>query len=344
MHVTVQIKHLHTKYPFRISRGVKDAVENVYLRIEEDGITGYGEASPNAYYGERPEAIAKQLLCIRNFLAGETVNHVSDITGLWEAAQKRFELSNASLCALDVALWDLLGKKTGESISELVWQRKSISFITSYTFALCPEPEWETRMADMARCKAIKIKSDAKENLQLPVWIRARSDALLRIDANCSWQLKKVPGLLKSLEAIDIELVEQPLPPALDGEMPHLLTKASIPIFADESCVTERDVERLKGKFSGVNIKLVKCGGLTPGIKLLTRAREHNLKVMVGCMLESDVLISAGSALAQAADFADLDGSWLLRDHPFTGIRYEDGMIIPSGKPGLGVQPADASR
>jgi L-alanine-DL-glutamate epimerase-like enolase superfamily enzyme len=343
MRATVQIMHLHTKYPFRIARGVKNAVENVCFRVEEEGVTGYGEASPNAYFGERPEAIAEQLLGIGGFLAGETVNNVSDITRLWEAVQKRFAPSNASLCALDVALWDLLGKKNGESVSELLWKKKPVSFMTSYTFALCPQTEWETRMADLEPCKAIKIKSDAEEKLRLPAWIKQRSDARLRIDANCSWQLKNVPGLLKSLAAMDIELVEQPLPPALDSEMPRLLAEASIPVFADESCVTERDVERLEGKFSGVNIKLVKCGGLTPGIRLLTRAKEYNLKVMVGCMLESDVLISAGSALAQAADFADLDGSWLLKDRPFTGVRYENGMIIPSGKPGLGVQPADAA-
>jgi len=344
MRVTVQIMHLRTKYPFRIARGAKDAVENVCVRVEEDGVIGYGEASPNAYYGEQPKAIAEQLTSIGSFFARETVNNVSDIAGLWEAAQKRFAPSCASLCAVDVALWDLLGKKNGEAISELLWKKKPVSLITSYTFALCPEVEWETRMADFARCKAIKIKSHAEENLRLPAWIKERTDARLRIDANCSWQLNKVPRLLESLAAMDIELVEQPLPPALDNEMPRLLAEASIPVFADESCVTEADVERLVGKFSGVNIKLVKCGGLTPGIRLLTQAKEHNLKVMVGCMLESDVLISAGSALAQAADFVDLDGSWLLKDHPFTGIRYENGMIIPSGKPGLGVQPDRCSR
>ena len=343
MRVTVQIMRLHTKYPFRIARGVKDAVQNVCFRVEEDGVIGYGEASPNTYYGERPESIAEQLLGMRDYLSGKTVTNAGDITGLWEDAKKRFAPSNASLCALDVALWDFLGKKRGKSVSELVWKRKPVSFMTSYTFALCPKEEWKIRLADLEPCKAIKIKSDAEENLRLPAWIKERSDARLRIDANCSWQPKKVSGLLKSLTAMNIELVEQPLPPALDGEMAGLLAEASVPVFADESCVTERDVERLEGKFSGVNIKLVKCGGLTPGIRLLSRAKEHNLKVMVGCMLESDVLISAGSVLAQETDFADLDGSWLLRDHPFTGIRYENGIVIPSGEPGLGVQPVDTA-
>jgi L-Ala-D/L-Glu epimerase len=136
-----------------------------------------------------------------------------------------------------------------------------------------------------------------------------------------------------------VEFIEQPLPPSEEARMEEILRKSEMAIFADESCRGPEDLEKLPGRFSGFNIKLVKCGGLTPALEMIRIGRKLDLKIMVGCMLESSLLISAGMVVAQGADYADLDGSWLLADDPFTGLEITGGHIRPPVDGGFGVRP-----
>jgi L-alanine-DL-glutamate epimerase-like enolase superfamily enzyme len=137
------------------------------------------------------------------------------------------------------------------------------------------------------------------------------------------------------LVKLGVTFLEQPWPPARDRDLPIL----GMPIMADESCVTEDDVRGLAEQFDGFNIKLVKCGGLTPARRMLELGKARRKKLMVGCMLESSALIAAGAVIAQRTDYADLDGAWLLADDPFTGWTFDRGVLRPSATPGLGVTP-----
>jgi L-alanine-DL-glutamate epimerase-like enolase superfamily enzyme len=159
------------------------------------------------------------------------------------------------------------------------------------------------------------------------------------VDANCAWGSLDVPALSERLAALGVEFIEQPLPREDDHRMPALLKASRLPIFADESCALPEEVEALAGRFSGFNIKLVKCGGITPALEMLATARRLGLRTMVGCMLESSLLISAGLIVAQGSDYADLDGSWLLGDDPFEGLAIRDGRLQPPSGAGLGVRP-----
>ena len=174
-------------------------------------------------------------------------------------------------------------------------------------------------------CKQRRREDRAPRGRVAPVL--ERTGAALAIDANCAWGARNVSALARQLAGFGVKFIEQPLSPAEDARMPELLAASPLPIFADESCVMEEDVGRMPGRFSGLNIKLAKCGGLTPAMRMLKHARELGLRTMVGCMLESSVLISAGAVVAQQTDFADLDGAWLIRDDPFHGTRYESGIL-----------------
>jgi L-alanine-DL-glutamate epimerase-like enolase superfamily enzyme len=183
----------------------------------------------------------------------------------------------------------------------------------------------------------VKVKMDARGDLSPLRRLREAGVSRLLVDANASWTADQCAGLLPQLANLGVEAVEQPLPASLDAEMAALRESSPLPLLADESCVIPEDVDRLTQAFSGINIKLVKCGGITPARRMLENARNHGLKVMVGCMLESNVLISAGLVLAQKADWVDLDGSWLLAQDPFSGPVFDKGMLIPGNEPGLGV-------
>src|SRR5439155_18079132 len=161
------------------------------------------------------------------------------------------------------------------------------------------------------------------------------------VDANCAWGGIDLAPLAVELSNLGVIFIEQPLSPLEDARMPEILAASSLPIFADESCVIRDDVNRMTGRFSGFNIKLVKCGGLTPALEMVQAGRELGLQIMVGSMLESSALIAAGAVIAQQADYADLDGAWLLRDDPFTGMGFARGMLSCSRAPGLGVEPFD---
>jgi L-alanine-DL-glutamate epimerase-like enolase superfamily enzyme len=204
---------------------------------------------------------------------------------------------------------------------------------------ICEPEEWPARIDEAAAFPAIKVKMDARMDTGLLEAIRGRSRAAIRVDANGAWAGIDIAAASDRLADLGIEFIEQPLLPADDARMESILRASALPIFADESCALPEDVERLPGRFSGFNIKLVKCGGLTPALAMVRRGRELGLKTMIGCMLESSLLIAAGCVAAQDSDYADLDGSWLLRDDPCGGLAWNEGHIGLPALPGLGAAP-----
>jgi L-alanine-DL-glutamate epimerase-like enolase superfamily enzyme len=167
--------------------------------------------------------------------------------------------------------------------------------------------------------------------------VRERSPALLAVDANCAWSNADLGIVSRGLAALQVAFIEQPFPPAQDARV--FRAGSCLPVMADESCVTEDDVAGALESFDGFNIKLVKCGGITPARRMVEQGRAHGKTIMVGCMLESSALIAAGAVIAQRTDYADLDGAWLIGDDPFRGWRFDCGTLHPSDGAGLGAEP-----
>lgn len=335
---TTWLRALHPRNVFRISRAARRETVNVFLRIERDGIAGHGEASANAYYGENAADVAARLDALGGFLAGRAIDTPADIALIWEEAWPLLAPSRAARCALDVALWDWLGQRAALSVAELALGEKPRPVASFATIGISEPEELEQRIAELAGFPRVKIKSDRFGDLRAVARVRAAMrDACIAVDANCAWGEVDLAKMATSLPGLGVEFIEQPFPPARDSEMPGLRALLPVPVMADESCVSVEDVERAAGRFDGFNIKLVKCGGLTPALRMARRGGELGLRTMVGCMLESSLLIAAGAVAAQLTDYADLDGAWLLADDPVQGWAFDRGALYPGELPGLGI-------
>lgn len=338
MQLSTATLKLHPKTPFRISREAQTEVQNVIIKLSADGVVGYGEASPNKFYGETAGRVVELIEGLRDYFVGLRVASVADIERVWNEVWPRLQPSRAAQCAVDIALWDWLAKKNGVSVCELGLGRKARSIVTSFTIGISTPEELVRKVAELRAVPSIKVKSDAKGDLAPLRFIAANTVAKLRVDANCAWAELDARALSTELVGLRTEFIEQPLPPDRRDQMPAFLAGSVLPVIADESCVVREDVEGIPGHFHGFNIKLVKCGGITPGLAMMRRGKELGLKMMVGCMLETSLLIAAGVVVAQGTDYADLDGSWLLADDPFVGLSYDNGTINVTGKLGLGVE------
>jgi L-Ala-D/L-Glu epimerase len=332
-------KILQPRHVFRIARGAKPLVENVFLALEQNGLVGYGEASPNAFYGETPEDVHMRLLGLADWLKRQTLRSPQDIALLWYAAQPLLAPSRAAQCALDLALWDLAGKMAGVSVCDLVHSRPPLPVLSSATLGLGNSEEQLQYLQELQSFQRIKVKLDSQPNWERLRHMQAMHAASWAFDANAAWSWEQLQSFREALSTLTPSLLEQPLAPENDGHLEGNQENCAYPLYADESLKTVSDLPGLKSKYQGVNIKLVKCGGLTPALALLKEARNQGFQIMVGCMLESSLLISAGLVVAQNADWADLDGSWLLQNDPFQGLAWQSGWLRPSQNPGFGVHP-----
>ena len=337
MKVACVTRDLQARTAFRISRPRERELRNVYLRLEHDGITGYGEASPNAFYDETAEGVVERLTSATAFIESLEIRSIADLERAWVASWQVLAPSRAAQCALDLALWDWFGKRQGKSCAELVWSTPAQVVTTFCTIGLSTPEELPAKMEELHGFPRIKIKTDASSNLETVQYVRDRSTAMLAVDANCAWKSVDLEALSRELARLEVTFVEQPLAPDCDEEL--LNARSCLPLFADESCVSPDDVERIAQYFDGFNIKLVKCGGITPARRMVARAREFRLQTMVGCMLESSALIAAGAVIAQRTTYADLDGAWLIANDPFSGWKFDRGIQTPPDAPGLGITP-----
>ena len=313
----------------------------MFVEVNAGGITGRGEASPNAYYDETTPNVLGLLKAAGDFVADLKIETVADIERTWLEVWPWLAPSRAAQCALDLALWDWLARSKGLSVAELALGESPHPVRTFCTIGLCSPPELETQAMALRGFPLIKIKSDALADIAPIRFIRQITGAILAVDANGAWSRVDPASISRELAGLGVLFIEQPLPSSDDERMSEWVTASTLPIMADESCVTLEDVERLPGRYSGFNIKLVKCGGLTPALAMLRRGRELGLHTMVGCMLESSLLISAGMVVAQRADYADLDGAWLLRNDPFAGLPLRQGVLTLEGRVGFGVEPTE---
>lgn len=280
----VEILTLHPRHVFRISRGAKPDVENVILRVQADGCEGIGEASPNAFYRESARDVAQRLHAIIPWLREIQIRTYGDIIELWPQIWRKVGPSRAAVCAIDLALWDFLGQRMRKSLCEMVWEQQIKPVLSCATLGLSEPEEAEIKLNEIKDFPLIKIKASANGPVELVRWIRERTPARLLIDANASWDSSTLMNNAPILTEIGVELIEQPL--RTDTKLTigqcKFLRSVAIPIFADESCVIPEDIARLPDWYHGFNIKLVKCGGLTPALEMLRLGRDRGLKIMTG--------------------------------------------------------------
>lgn len=335
---------IHPKAPFAIARSSMTSYDRVRVRLVDDsGAEGWGEAAPNAYYHETPETVIAALPRFEAIVGrSRTVSSLHDVEVLEEwmlSACPPGRRDGSARAAISAAAHDLLGKKENRPVWKLFGLEPMHAPPSSFTIAITEsEGDLVRRIEEAQRYPILKVKlgTDRDEWIVRTVK-RVAPNKLLRVDANAAWNVQQSITMSRTLADLGVELLEQPVAANdIDG-LRRVTEQSPIPVIADESCISASDIPRLADAVHGINIKLSKCGGLAEARRMARDAHRAKLKVMLGCMIESSLGISAMAQLAPLADYADLDGAALLSDDPFEGVSIEDGFIKLSDKPGLGV-------
>jgi L-alanine-DL-glutamate epimerase-like enolase superfamily enzyme len=333
---------LHPTVPFAIARSTTPAYERVRVRLLDDaGLEGWGEAAPNAFYGESADTVIDALPSLERVVGRcKTVESLHDIDVLEEWLRTERPRDASVRAAVSAAAHDLLGKKRREPLWQVFGLDPMRSPPSSFTIAISTEErELRKRVEDAHPYPILKVKlgTDRDEWIVRTV-LRAAPTKVLRADANAAWDVDHAIRMTRVLADAGFELIEQPVAPAnLDG-LRTVYDQSPIPVIADESCLTATDLPRLDGRVHGINIKLSKCGGLAEARRMALDATRRGMRVMLGCMIESSLGVTAAAHLAPLANYADLDGAALLAADPFVGVSIEDGMIRLTTEPGLGVR------
>jgi len=336
MKLSHEILAVRTKHAFTISRGGASEWRVVTVRVtDSDGCEGWGEAAPSRFYGESADTVPIALAQFAPVLERADPWSLEVIEGelnrvlRWNAAAKS---------AVSAALHDLAAKRLGVPLYRMWGLDPARAPKSSFTIAIAGEEELRRKVREAEQYPVLKVKLGTDRDEQIIRIIREEApNKTLRVDANAAWNAKRALQMMDLLVELGVEFVEQPLPPHdLEG-LKFVRDRAPLPIIADESCLVATDIPKLAGVVDGINIKLAKCGGLREAIKMVSTARAHGMLVMMGCMIETSLAITAAAHMAPLLDYADLDGAALLANDPYRGASIEGGTItIPDG-PGLGV-------
>ncbi len=334
MKLTLHQLVLPLQHEFRIARGSRTQQHSLIVELTDGQHTGLGEVTANPYYGQSIAGIAAAIESVRDVTEAYTFGSPED---LWDVLNARLPDNKFALNAIDLAAHDLFGRFRGQRLHEL-WGLDITSVVeSSYTIGLGTIDEMVAKLDERPDWSCYKIKLGTPDDINIVRALRERTDATFRVDANCGWTAIQAIENSRTLKTLGVEFIEQPLPAdAPIADQQRVADRSALPIIADESCLTESDVARCRGLFDGVNVKLSKCGGLTPGLRMLREARSMGLKTMLGCMVESSVGISAAAHLLPLLDYADLDGAVLLRDEPASGVRIENGRVVFADGAGSG--------
>ncbi len=324
---------LKFRHPFTISKGTKTHQPTLVVELEHLGLKGYGEAPAISYYNIPVEKMIADLeqkkLFIEKFAFTEPERY-------WHYLHHLLPHNHFLVCALDIAAWDLYGKMKNKKLYELWQGDTSRNPLTDYTIGIDSIDKMLAKLQETP-WPIYKIKVGTPDDIAIVKALRQQTGAVLRVDANAAWTLETALQLIPQLAELGVELVEQPLAKDDWAGMKVLYKASPLPLFADEACVYEEDVEKCKDHFHGINIKLTKCSGLTPARRMIAKARELNLQVMVGCMNESTIGSAAIAHLLPFIDYVDMDGPLLLAEDVATGLGYQQGKISYGNGPGLGI-------
>ncbi|WP_431161425.1 dipeptide epimerase [Flagellimonas beolgyonensis] len=334
MQIGIKKYTLELAHTFTISRESNDTQDTMIVSLSLNGKTGYGEATSNNYYNFTVENMTAEIEAVRD----EIESYDFDTPEHFYKHLQSLKLRTFTLCALDLAAYDLYGKLLGKPLYEIWGTDNSIYPTTNYTIGIDTIPKMVEKLKEKP-WPVYKIKLGTQDDVAIVRELRKHTDSIFRIDANCAWTAEETIKNAPLLKELGVEFLEQPLK-ADDWEgMAKVKELCILPVIADESCIVESDVEKCAPYYDGINIKLTKCGGLTPARRMIQKGKELGLKIMVGCMTESSVGISAIAQLLHQLDFVDMDGAMLLKKDIAKGVTIlEGGKVVFPTQPGSGIK------
>ena len=326
--------NLELKNTFTISHGSRDVQPTLIVSLSDRGFTGYGEATATSYYGVSIEKMQADILKIEDLIGK---NILLDPEELWNLTYPHLKENPFALCALDIAMHDLHGKRNRQPLYKLWGLTLDNIPLTNYTIGIDSVEKMIQKIKEFP-WPLYKIKLGTKDDVAIIRELRKHTNSIFRVDANAAWKVDQAIENAKALKELNVEFLEQPLK-ANDWEgMEKLYKESVLPLIADESCIEESDVEKCAGYFHGINIKLTKSGGLTPGKRMILKGKSLGLKVMLGCMTESTVGISAIAQLLPLLDYVDMDGSLLIKNDIADGVKVYDEKVHFPNRNGTGVE------
>ncbi len=331
----VKTKRLFLQDTWTISRNSSDYKDNVFVKIEKDGVTGYGEAAPNVRYGEDHQKTMDRINSIKSIFGEIDLWHYVDLK---DKIFTSITDQNCARCALDIAIMDWVGKKLNAPLYKIWGLDKAKTPRTSFSIGIDKIEVIKKKVRAAEKYPLLKIKVGKDNDEEIIEAVRSITNKPIRVDANEGWKSKEVAlEKIKWLQSKGIEFIEQPMPSDMIEETRWLRDRIDIPIVADEAVKTAADIPKLAEAYDGINIKLMKAGGPQEAMRMIYLAKAMNMKIMLGCMIESAVAISAAAHLSPLVDWADLDGNLLLREDPYQGVGVEKGKLILNDQPGLGI-------
>ena len=334
MNLQVQGLDLPLKHRFTIAHQSREVQETLIVRLEEDGLFGLGESTTNPFYGITLENMREALEKFKPILLGGKWNTPAE---LWELGKEIFRDNPFAQCALDQAAWDLYTKKKGKKLYEYLDLNPQRIPTTNFTIGIDTVEKMCAKLREV-HWPIYKIKLGTDQDLEIVRELRKNTNSIFRVDANCAWTVDQAISYSEELAHLGVEFIEQPLAKDNLEGMREVFAHSKLPLMADESCISESDVEKCQGRFHGVNIKLVKAGGITPALRMIHNAKALGMKTMVGCMTESSVGISAIAHIAPLLDFVDMDGAMLLSKDPAKGVHIFPEEVRFSEGPGIGAK------
>jgi len=312
--------NLELKNTFRISHTARDVQPTLIVELSDGEFTGYGEAAATSYYGVSVEAMSSAIKAIEPLIAKNIHKTPEE---LWEITNPHLTNTPFAQCALDIAIHDLHGKRNGLPLYKLWGLNIENIPLTNYTIGI-DTVEKMVQKIDEFPWPLYKIKLGTNEDVKIITELRKHTKSVFRVDANGAWSSSETIKNSLELKDLNVEFIEQPLPPNDLKGIAEVYKNSVLPIIADESCIDESDVKKCVDYFHGINIKLTKCGGLTPGRRMIAEAKQLGMKVMVGCMTESTVGISAIGHLLPLLDYVDMDGGLLIKNDIADGVKVYD--------------------
>ncbi len=351
MKLAFQTFTVHKRVPLTISRGTTAQSTNLWFKLSAEGVEGWGEAAPFSI-GTHQQPLEMLMADVAQLKPVLEPYHPLDRQAI-ETAVAALSLHSATCAALDVALWDWCGKATGQPIWRLLGLDLDRIQPTSVTVGISSPEAAQQRSQDWlqqtsARVLKIKLGSpagiSADQAMFQALYSRIPADISLCVDANGGWNLPDAMVMADWLSDRRVTHLEQPLPVSQNADLAELKQQSPLPIFVDESCFNSQDIPRLADFVDGINIKLMKAGGLTEALRMIHTARACGLQVMFGCYSDSSLANGAMAQLSPLADYLDLDSHLNLRDDPFTGLTLVNGRLLPSTNPGLGLDYVSQAR
>jgi L-Ala-D/L-Glu epimerase len=336
MNIKYKSSNLPFRHPFTISKGTKTHQPALLVELDFFGIKGYGEAPAIPYYNVSVDQMIADIETKKQLIEKAAF---TEPERYWHYLHHLFPKNPFLVCALDMAGWDIFGKMRGKQLYRLWNLDISKNPLTDITIGIDSIEKMVLKMQETP-WPVYKIKLGTTEDIQIMQELRKHTDTAFRIDANAAWKAEEALEKIKIFAGLNVEFIEQPLAKDDWEGMKYLYEHSPLPLIADESCVSEQDVEKCKGFFHGINIKLTKCSGITPALRMITKARELELKVMVGSMNESSIGSGAIAQLLPLIDYADMDGPLLLADDVAKGVQFDFGKIIYASGNGLGISVA----